>query len=83
MPDGSTLTGAIVNPRGETPISDGKVDGNKVYFEVKRAGRDGTETVTKYEGTVDGDTLTMKMTRPNPQGGDPVVQDIVAKREKS
>jgi hypothetical protein len=58
--DGSTLTGAIVNPRGETPISDGKVDGNKVSFNVTRKMQD-NEVTTKYSGVVEGDTIKFTM----------------------
>ena len=90
--DGANLTGEVPamggrrgggTPPAPTAITNGKVTGDKVYFEVKRAGRDGAETVTKYEGTVSGDELKLKITRPNPQGGDPIVTDVTAKREKS
>ena len=64
-------------------ITNGKVDGDKIYFEVKRAGRDGSETVTKYEGTMSGDDLKLKVTRPGYNGGDPMTTEFAAKREKS
>ena len=63
-------------------ISNGKVDGDKVYFEVKRTTQRG-ETITKYEGTVSGDELKLKITRPGRGGGDPMVNEVTAKREKS
>ena len=46
--DGGTLTGSLANARGETPISDGKVDGNKVSFNVKR-NFNGNEFVQKFK----------------------------------
>jgi hypothetical protein len=58
--DGSTLTGKVVvtTPRGdrESKVSDGKIDGNKFSFTTVSEGPMGTMT-TKYEGTVEGDTL--------------------------
>ena len=88
--DGSTLTGSIppmMGGRGggngqPSEITNGKIDGNKFYFEVKRQGRNG-ETVTKYEGTFDGDAMKLKVTRPGRGGGDPMVNEFDAKREKS
>jgi hypothetical protein len=88
--DGAKLTGTVPGfGRGGaagTPseITNGKVDGDKIYFEVKRAGRDGSETVTKYEGTVSGDDLKLTVTRPAMGGGDPPPPaSYSAKREKS
>ena len=87
--DGMKLTGTVPGfGRGGaagTPseITNGKVDGDKIYFEVKRAGRDGSETVTKYEGTMSGDDLKLKVTRPGYNGGDPMTTEFAAKREKS
>ena len=58
--DGSKLTGKVVvtTPRGdrEAEVTDGKIDGNKFSFSTTSEGRNGTMT-TKYEGTVEGDTL--------------------------
>jgi hypothetical protein len=94
--DGTTLTGEVPGggggrggggggtPPAPSQITNGKVTGNSVYFEVKRAGRDGAETVTKYEGTLDGDNLKLKITRPAMGGQDaPAPTEVVAKREKS
>jgi hypothetical protein len=89
--DGAKLTGSVPGGMGRgggaapapTEITNGKVDGSKVYFEVSRPGRNGGDpTVTKYEGTLNGDTLNLKVTRPG-RGGDPMVTDVVATREKS
>jgi hypothetical protein len=85
---GATLTGSVPGrgrggaPADPTPITNGKVDGDKVTFEVSRPGRGGGDpTVTKYEGTVSGDTMTLKVTAPG-RGGDPMTNTFEAKREK-
>jgi hypothetical protein len=71
-------------PPAPAQISNGKVTGDSIYFEVKRAGRDGAETITKYEGTVSGDEMKLKITRPAMGGGDaPPPVEVTAKREKS
>jgi opacity protein-like surface antigen len=55
---GETLTGSTTGRGGETAISNGKVDGDKVYFEVTR--EVGGNTVTaKYTGTVSGSTMKL------------------------
>jgi hypothetical protein len=58
--DGSTLNGKVVvsSPRGdrESAVSNGKIDGNKFSFSTVTEGPNGSMT-TKYEGTVEGDTL--------------------------
>lgn len=60
-----------------TEISNGKIDGDKVSFEVKRE-FNGNTRITKYEGTVSGDTLNLKETRDGQNG--PTSRDIAAKR---
>jgi hypothetical protein len=92
--DGMTLTGTVPaqmggrggggggTPPAPTEISNGKVDGAKVYFEAKRTTPNGDQ-ITKYEGTVDGDEMKLNITRPGRGGGDPTVTPVVAKREKS
>jgi hypothetical protein len=93
--DGATLTGsmpAMMGGRGggggaapaDTQITNGKVTGDKIYFETSRPGRNGGDpSITKYEGTVSGDTLKLKITSPGRGGGDPTTQEFDAKREKS
>ena len=54
--DGSKLTGSIKGQRGETAISDGTVDGNKITFTVTRQTPNG-EFKQTYTGTVDGDNI--------------------------
>jgi hypothetical protein len=86
---GTTLTGSIpgfARGGGEAPpateISNGKIDGDKISFEVKR-NFNGTDMVIKYDGTVSGDEMKLKISQPGMNGGDPRVSDVVAKREKS
>jgi hypothetical protein len=87
-PDGAKLSGSIPgfgrgggDPPPPTEISNGKVDVNNVYFEVKRQGQNG-ETITKYEGTVEGDSMKLKITRPG-RGGDPQTTEVTAKKAGS
>ena len=66
--DGNTLTGTSIGPQGEeTPISDGKIDGDKISFTVKITGQ--MEMTIKYNGTVAGDTITLKMSMEGMGGG--------------
>ncbi|MFY9727825.1 MAG: hypothetical protein WB579_16540 [Bryobacteraceae bacterium] len=81
--DGAALTGTITRPgRGgnamETPISDGKVDGNNVSFSVKRE-FGGNSFVTTYKGTLDGDSLKLEISMPTRDGGTRTM-NVVAKR---
>jgi hypothetical protein len=82
--DGSKLTGTVPGfGRGgggappETEISNGKVDGNNVSFEVKRE-FNGNTMVTKYEGTVSGDEMKLKSTSDTPNG--PMTREFTAKK---
>lgn len=54
--DEAKLKGTISGPRGDAPL-EGKVDGNKVSFTVKRETPNGTFTL-EYTGTVDGDSMS-------------------------
>ena len=82
--EGTTLTGTMpAGGRGGAPadpiaISDGKVDGNNVSFTVKRETPNGS-MVTKYEGTVNGDEMKLKITRTG-QDGTPMTNEVTAKR---
>jgi hypothetical protein len=90
--DGSKLTGTVTGGGmgrrggggGGTPpaseISNGKIDGDKVSFEVKRETPMG-EMVQKYEGTVAGDELRLKMSFDGPNG--PMSIDVVAKKSST
>ena len=59
--DGPSLTGNVTTPRGETPIQDGKVDGNNISFNIVRKMQD-NEITMKYKGVVDGDTIKFTQT---------------------
>ena len=81
--EGGTLTGSMpAGGRGgagePVAISDGKVDGNNVSFTVKRE-FNGNTMITKYEGTVNGDEMKLKITRTG-QDGTPMTNEVVAKR---
>ena len=54
--DGSKLTGTVASPRGETPISDGKVEGNEISFVIAT---EEFRAVTK--GTIAGDEIKFKI----------------------
>ena len=80
--DGSKLTGSVpgMGRGGEAPpieITNGKVDGDNVSFEVHRE-FNGNTMVQKYEGTVSGDEMKLKMTSDTPNG--PMTREFTAKR---
>lgn len=58
--DGTKVTGSITNPRGETPITDGKVDGDTITFS-QHMERNGQAMDIAYTGKIDGDSI--KFTR--------------------
>jgi hypothetical protein len=72
--DGSTLTGKVTSPRGETDITNGKVDGDNLSFDTVM-NFNGNEFKISYTGKADGDTI--KFTRAM---GDRGSSDFVAKR---
>lgn len=83
--DGNKLTGSVpgFGRGGQAPpteITNGKVEGDKVSFEVKRE-FNGNEMVTKYEGTVSGDEMKLKITRDTPNG--PMSNDVTAKKSST
>jgi hypothetical protein len=57
---GTTLTGTSSGRGGDTEISNGKIDGNNISFEVTREIPDKGKFTTKYSGTVDGSTMKLK-----------------------
>ncbi len=81
--DGSTVTGSVpgfARGGGEAPaneISNGKIDGDKISFEVKRTMGDMT-MVTKYSGTVSGNEMKLHMATETPNGTRE--SDVVAKK---
>jgi len=81
--DGAALTGTVSQPGRdgnamETPISDGKVEGNNVSFTVKRE-FNGNSFVIAYRGTLDGDSLKIEISRPG-RDGNTRTSNVVAKR---
>ena len=82
--DGSTLTGEVPGmgrggdaPPPPTAIKNGKVDGDKVSFDVVRE-FNGNSMTTKYEGTVSGSEMKLKVTREGQNG--PQTTEVVAKK---
>jgi len=78
--DGETLTGNVTGPQGDPlPISDGKVQGDKVSFTVK-VDMGGNNMKITHEGTIKGDeiTLTTKVEGGGDFGGGP----MTLKRQK-
>ena len=61
--DGSTLTGTVSSPMGESQISDGKVDGDNISFVVKME-RNGNEMKMPYTGKVSGNEIQFKVESP-------------------
>ena len=89
--DGAKLTGTVTGGMGgrggggggapaPAPISNGKVDGNNITFDVSREGPNGA-MVTKYVGVVAGSELKLKVTAPGRGGGDPVTTEVTAKKQ--
>jgi hypothetical protein len=64
---GATLTGTVETQRGSADISNGKVDGDKVSFEVTRDMGDKGKFTTKYSGTA-GSGSTMTLSADNGRG---------------
>jgi hypothetical protein len=65
--DGPKLTGSVAGMRGETDISDGKVDGDNVEFNVVRE-FNGNTMKQNYKGTIEGDTIHFTVVREGGQG---------------
>lgn len=79
MVDGK-LSGTLVGRRGETPITEAKLDGGAISFTVTRE-RNGQTFTSKYAGLLSGDTIKGKMEM---GGGDQARSiDWEAKREKA
>jgi hypothetical protein len=74
--DGSTVTGKITTPRGDTDIANGKVDGDNISFD-QVLNMNGNSMTISYKGTASGDTINF--TRQFGGGDRPPVQ-FVAKR---
>jgi hypothetical protein len=68
-------------PPTVTPITNVKVDGDTISFDVVRSMR-GTDITTPYKGKISGDTITGTITMPARGGGDPTPMDWTAKKQK-
>ena len=88
--DGATLTGTMTGGMGGGPrrggvaavpralaISDGTIDGNNISFTVK-VEFNGNTMVSKYEGTLSGDELKLKVNREGRNGA--TTSELTAKR---
>jgi hypothetical protein len=74
--EGDKLTGTVTSPRGENQISDGKVTGDQVTFNVK-VEMGGETRVMKYTGKVEGNEIKFSV-----EGGQRS-REYVAKRATS
>ena len=73
--DGSTLTGTVAGGRGgDVSITNGKVDGDTITFDVVRE-MQGNSITLHYTGKVAGDEIKFKMER---EGGQ--AREFTAKR---
>jgi len=80
--DGGKLTGSVpgMGRGGDAPpteITNGKVDGDKVSFEVVRE-FNGNKMTSKYSGTVSGDEMKLHVATETPNGARE--SDVTAKR---
>jgi len=79
---GGSLSGNISRPGRdgnmmEIPITDGKVDGNNVTFKTSQQ-MGGNAITVDYSGTLSGDELKLKITRPG-RDGNPMTTEFTAK----
>ena len=58
--EGEKLTGKIISRRGTVEITNGIVSGNNISFTVIRAGN-GDELKIEFRGTVEGETMKLRM----------------------
>ena len=74
--DGDKLTGTVTNPRGDSAISEGKINGDEISFVVVRT-MGGEERKIQYKGKVSGDEIKLSISF-----GDNPPREGVAKRVK-
>jgi hypothetical protein len=90
---GATLTGTVTGmgggrgggggggtPPAPSAISNGKVDGANVSFDVSRDTPNGA-MVSKFAGVVSGGEMKLKVTAPGRGGGDPTTTEYTAKKQ--
>ncbi len=78
--DGNKLTGKVINPRGETPIEDGKIDGDTITFTVTRKMGD-NDMKMMYTGKVSGDSIDFTSEMAGGGGGGRGPQKMTAKKQ--
>ena len=76
-----TLTGTVSGRMGDTAIGDASFKDGLVAFTVTRE-FNGNKVVTKYEGKLEGDTITGTIERPGRDGGAPTKTEWKATRVK-
>jgi hypothetical protein len=55
---GSSVEGTMTTQRGDTPIADGKIDGDTLTFTITRPGRGGGDPIKiTYTGKIKGDSI--------------------------
>jgi hypothetical protein len=74
--DGNTLTGTVSGRMGDTPIAEGKIDGDSISF-TQTMEFNGNSVKLVYKGTVSGDEIKFSRTR---DGGEGQGQEFTAKR---
>jgi len=74
--DGNTLTGTVSGRMGDTPIAEGKIDGDSISF-TQTMEFNGNSVKLVYKGTVSGDEIKFSRTR---DGGEGQAQEFTAKR---
>src|SRR4030095_2837874 len=74
--DGNKLTGTVSGRQGDTPISDGQINGDELSFTVTASFRD-NEVKLHYKGKLSGNEIHFTRTR---EGGDQPPQEFTAKR---
>ena len=75
--DGTKLTGTVSDPQGETAISEGKINGDKISFVLIR-GSGKSEMRLVYRGTVALNEIKFTLKAP---GGTGQPQEFIARRE--
>ena len=79
--DGSKLTGKVITPEGDTPISEGKIEGDEIFFVVKQQIGE-KQIIQRYRGKLAGRVYgdEIKLTR-EIQGEISETEEFIAKRE--
>jgi len=78
---GAKLTGTVSGRQGDTPIADGKIDGDEISFTATRE-REGVTIRQLYKGKVAGDEIKFTRRLEGGQGNRPPAVEFTAKRAK-